>query len=82
VDVMPVIFFIIVPMLCIISSLTAIVSPEKAWYYQEGWKYKNVEPSDRALISIRISGIIGVVCGIVFIVVTQTIFSGLFAGFP
>ncbi len=74
--------FIIVPAIIIISSLVAVFSPRTAWYFQEGWKYKNVEPSDGALIVVRIGGVVGVIGGIVFIIVSQSMFQGRPAGFP
>ena len=33
-----------------------IVRPQTAWFWSSGWKYKNVEPSDYALVVYRIGG--------------------------
>ena len=49
----------------IIISLVAVFSPQTAWYWGEGWQYRNVEPSDAALIAVRIGGVIGLIFGIV-----------------
>jgi hypothetical protein len=49
----------------IIWSLVAVFSPQTAWYWREGWQYRNVEPSDAALIAFRISGVIGLILGII-----------------
>ena len=49
----------------IIWSLVAVFSPQTAWYWREGWQYRNVEPSDAALIAVRIGGVIGLIIGIV-----------------
>ena len=49
----------------IIISLVAVFSPQTAWYWREGWQYRNVEPSDAALIAVRIGGVIGLIIGIV-----------------
>jgi hypothetical protein len=49
----------------IIISLVAVFSPQTAWYWEEGWQYRNVEPSDAALIAVRIGGVIGLIIGIV-----------------
>jgi hypothetical protein len=49
----------------IIWSLVAVFSPQTAWYWKEGWQYRNVEPSDAALIAVRIGGVIGLIIGIV-----------------
>jgi len=76
------VLFIIVPVIAIIFSVVAVSSPRTAWYFQEGWRYKNVEPSDGALIMIRVSGVFGVIFGIVFIILSQSIFQRLPDGFP
>ncbi len=49
----------------IIISLVAVFSPQTAWYWKEGWQYRNVEPSDAALIAVRIGGVIGLIFGII-----------------
>ena len=49
----------------IIISLVAVFSPQTAWYWREGWQYRNVEPSDAALIAVRIGGVIGLIFGII-----------------
>jgi hypothetical protein len=49
----------------IIWSLVAVFSPQTAWYWKEGWQYRNVEPSDAALIAVRIGGVIGLIFGII-----------------
>jgi hypothetical protein len=49
----------------IIISLVAVFSPQTAWYWEEGWQYRNVEPSDAALIAVRIGGVIGLIFGII-----------------
>ena len=49
----------------IIWSLVAVFSPQTAWYWKEGWQYRNVEPSDAALIAVRSGGVIGLIIGIV-----------------
>ena len=76
------VMFIIVPVIAIIFSVVAVSSPRTAWYFQEGWRYKNVEPSDGTLIMIRVGGVFGVIFGIVFIILSQSIFQRLPAGFP
>lgn len=41
--------------------------PEVAWYWQSGWRYKNVEPSDMALSFTRISGVVAIIIGIIVV---------------
>jgi hypothetical protein len=74
--------FIIVPIIMIIASVVAVSSPRTAWYFGEGWKYKNVEPSDGALVMIRVGGVFGVIFGIVFIILSQSMLQRWPAGFP
>ena len=76
------VMFVIVPVIGIIASLVAVISPRTAWYLQEGWKYKNVEPSEGALVMVRIGGVVGVIACIVFIVMSQSMFAGRPGGFP
>lgn len=42
--------------------------PALAWHLSEGWKYRDVEPSDTALAMTRVGGIIGVIVGIIFVI--------------
>ena len=44
------------------------VFPNVFWYLRYGWRYKDAEPSDAALILARIGGIIAVVIGIVLLI--------------
>lgn len=41
--------------------------PKLSWYLGYGWRYKNAEPSDAALIFSRVGGVIAIVIGIVFL---------------
>lgn len=45
-----------------------LVFPRVSWYLGYGWRYKNAEPSDAALIFARIAGGIVAVLGIVLFV--------------
>ncbi|NLG51098.1 MAG: hypothetical protein GX552_13405 [Chloroflexi bacterium] len=48
----------------ILFGLFAVISPETAWHLQEGWKFRNAEPSDLSLIMTRIGGVIAIVIGL------------------
>lgn len=74
--------FIIVPVIMIVGSIVSVLSPRTMWYLSEGWKYKNVEPSDTALVMMRIGGVLGVIFGIIFIAISQSMFQGMPAGLP
>ncbi len=46
---------------CIIGfilGLFSLVKPEYAWYLQYGWRFKNAEPSDAAIMVERIVGVV------------------------
>ncbi|MCA9423353.1 MAG: hypothetical protein KDE50_01330 [Caldilineaceae bacterium] len=48
----------------LIAGLIGLLAPRLAWYLGEGWKLKDVEPSDLLLITTRIGGLIAIVIGI------------------
>lgn len=54
-------------------SLLAIVSPRTAWYLRDGWKYKDVEPSNAALLLTQVGGFFGVLFLLAFIIIIFTI---------
>jgi hypothetical protein len=76
------ILFYIVPIIIISSSVCSIIWPKTMWYLTKGWQYKNVEPSDAALMMTRVGGVVGVIGGIVFLVIASNMHSGMPAGFP
>ena len=39
--------------------------PSKAWYLSYGWRFKDSEPSDTALVVARISGVVAMIIGFV-----------------
>ncbi len=41
-----------------------VIAPRVSWYLGYGWRYKNAEPSDAALVFARIGGAIVIVIGI------------------
>jgi hypothetical protein len=51
----------------IIGALN-VIYPRASWYMKSGWQFKNAEPSDAALIMIRISGIVAIIFGIFILV--------------
>ena len=50
----------------IIGAVNALF-PETGWHMSEGWKFKNAEPSEEALLWGRLGGIVCIVIGIVLI---------------
>lgn len=45
------------------------VSPHTAWYLENGWRFKNAEPSDLALGMTRLAGVIFIAVAIIMIFV-------------
>lgn len=43
------------------------ISPNTAWYVSYGWRFKDTEPSELALIMTRVSGIAAVIIGVMMI---------------
>jgi len=56
------------PLLCMIIGVCSIIWPRVMWYLSEGWKFKNVEPSDLALTMTRVGGVLMVILGIFLLV--------------
>lgn len=54
----------ILGLLLIALGLWYVLSPHSAWYLSYGWRYKDAEPSDTALVVARISGILVILFGI------------------
>jgi hypothetical protein len=68
------VMFLVVPILAIVLCILAILSPRTSWHISEGWKYKNLEPSDGALKMIRVGGVLGIIGAIAFIIFTNLFF--------
>jgi hypothetical protein len=47
---------VVIPIIMIVMGIVGIIFPRVAWYFSEGWKFKNVEPSELALLLIRVGG--------------------------
>lgn len=61
--------WIIVGIICALFGVLYLKNPEKLWYLQHGWRYKNAEPSDTALSMYMYSGAILIIAGIVCFVI-------------
>ena len=49
-------------------GIFSLAKPERAWYVSWGWRYKNAEPSDGALLAQRLEGVVLTAAGILVIV--------------
>lgn len=54
-------------LLLIPLGLWNILSPRSSWYLSYGWRYKNAEPSDDALIWIRVAGVGALVIAVFYL---------------
>jgi hypothetical protein len=45
-----------------------LAAPRAAWYAEWGWRIKDAEPSDRALVAHRISGVFALVVAVLMLV--------------
>ena len=52
-------------LVCIAMGVWGIAKPESLWYLGYGWRYRNAEPSDAALIVERLSGVLCIVVGLI-----------------
>lgn len=51
------------------SGLLGTIKPEWAWYLRDGWRFRDAEPSDIALVVIRGGGVLALVIGLVVLFV-------------
>ena len=58
-----------VGIILLVVGIVSAVWPDKIWYLNWGWRYKDAEPSDMALTLNRIGGVIAAVIGLVLIIV-------------
>lgn len=52
-------------LLLILIGLWNVISPQSAWYFNYGWRFKDAEPSDEALSIGRFGGVVALFIGIV-----------------
>lgn len=58
----------VVSFLLIVMGIFQLVSPQTAWYLSYGWRYKNAEPSDIALVMERMGGVVEIIVGIIILI--------------
>jgi len=49
------------------AGLLAVINPSLAWQISEGWRYKNVEPSELYLVLSRVGGVVLIIIALVVI---------------
>jgi len=58
----------VVGLILMVAGALGAISPYSAWYLSTGWKFKDTEPSEAALLMNRLGGIAGVIVGLVVLV--------------
>lgn len=48
-------------------GLWSTISPQSVWYLNHGWRYKDAEPSDAALVITRMGGVIALLLAAVIL---------------
>lgn len=56
----------LIGLIALIIGVVNIASPETAWYLSDGWKYKDAEPTDEALLLTRVGGGAAILIGLGF----------------
>lgn len=51
----------------LILGIWNIVHPRSAWYLSQGWKYKDLEPSEAGLVANQFGGVIAVIAALVIL---------------
>lgn len=51
----------------IIVGLLNLCKPEEMWYMSTGWRFKDAEPSEDALLWCRVSGVISIIIGLILL---------------
>ena len=58
---------VLIGLVVFVLGIFTAANPEDAWYWSNGWRFKNAEPSDLALTLTRIGGILSIIYGILLI---------------
>jgi hypothetical protein len=53
-------------------GIANVLFPRTFWYLSEGWKFKNSEPSDTALVIIRVIGCFIIIASFLAFYVSKT----------
>ncbi len=62
---------VLMGLVVIVLGIFTAANPEDAWYWSNGWRFKNAEPSDMALAMSRVGGIVMVIGGIILMFCNQ-----------
>lgn len=59
--------YLLVGILLILLGIANAAAPRVMWRINYGWRYKDAEPSNTALLVSRVGGVIAIAAGIVFL---------------
>ena len=59
---------VLMGLVVIVLGIFTAANPEDAWYWSNGWRFKDAEPSDLALAMSRIGGIVMIISGVLLMV--------------
>ena len=55
--ILPAILIVLVWLLILMGGILSLLNPRLMWKMSEGWKYKNLEPSNARLVTIQVKGL-------------------------
>lgn len=58
---------VLIGLVIVVIGAINTLSPETGWYLSSGWKFRDAEPSDAALLWTRVSGIATILIGLFFL---------------
>lgn len=58
---------VLIGLVVFVLGIFTAANPEDAWYWSNGWRFKNAEPSDMALTMSQFGGIVMIIGGILII---------------
>lgn len=53
--------------ICIAAGVISAIFPSSAWYVSYGWRYKDNDPSQAALVTQRVGGILLMLIGFIML---------------
>ena len=59
---------LLMAVICAVTGLIYVISPKTGWKISKGWQYNSEEPSEKALVWGRISGVALVIVAVILVV--------------
>lgn len=48
-------------LLLLVAGLLSLLAPREMWHLTKGWQFKDAEPSDAAVVYMRVAGVIEII---------------------